>query len=219
MNRCGVRATKVNVVLPGERQEGPAELMDAQSHHDASHPHHHGKRDHAHEHHGPHRHVGELHPVIERAPLSPLGPRARGARVPAPGRGRGPGPRHARRRGGPARGRCGGRAGRHRRGDRGIRAAGHRAGFTTVRWRSGQGGCGPRTGSLPVPAPATAILLEGVEVAPNGPVTGEATTPTGAVLLRVLSEGAAPGAMARGRRRRVGRRRPEPARRTPTRFV
>jgi hypothetical protein len=48
-------------------------------------------------------------------------------------------------------------------------------------------------GRLPVPAPATAILLEGVEVAPgNGPVEGEATTPTGAVLLRVLSAGAPP---------------------------
>jgi hypothetical protein len=48
-------------------------------------------------------------------------------------------------------------------------------------------------GRLPVPAPATAILLEGVEVAPgSGPVEGEATTPTGAVLLRVLSAGAPP---------------------------
>src|SRR5580765_8164488 len=36
-------------------------------------------------------------------------------------------------------------------------------------------------GRLPVPAPATAILLEGVEVRANGPVEGEATTPTGAV--------------------------------------
>ncbi len=47
-------------------------------------------------------------------------------------------------------------------------------------------------GVMPVPAPATAILLEGLEVGPNGPVTGEAVTPTGAVLLRVLSEGAPP---------------------------
>jgi uncharacterized protein (TIGR00299 family) protein len=48
-------------------------------------------------------------------------------------------------------------------------------------------------GRLPVPAPATAILLEGVEVASgSGPVEGEATTPTGAVLLRVLSSGAPP---------------------------
>lgn len=47
-------------------------------------------------------------------------------------------------------------------------------------------------GRLPVPAPATAILLEGLEVAGAGTVDGEATTPTGAALLRVLSEGAPP---------------------------
>jgi uncharacterized protein (TIGR00299 family) protein len=49
-------------------------------------------------------------------------------------------------------------------------------------------------GRLPVPAPATAILLEGVEIANGaGPVEGEATTPTGAALLRVLSSGKPPG--------------------------
>jgi uncharacterized protein (TIGR00299 family) protein len=47
-------------------------------------------------------------------------------------------------------------------------------------------------GELPVPAPATAILLEGMEIAAGGPVEGEATTPTGAALLRVLSGGPAP---------------------------
>ena len=47
-------------------------------------------------------------------------------------------------------------------------------------------------GVIPVPAPATAVLLEGIELGPNGPVTGEATTPTGAVLLRVLSSGPPP---------------------------
>ena len=47
-------------------------------------------------------------------------------------------------------------------------------------------------GRLPVPAPATAILLEGLEIAAGGPVEGEATTPTGAALLRVLSVGAPP---------------------------
>jgi len=49
-------------------------------------------------------------------------------------------------------------------------------------------------GRLPVPAPATAILLEGLEIVTGGggPVDGEATTPTGAALLRVLSEGAPP---------------------------
>src|SRR5213080_443992 len=47
-------------------------------------------------------------------------------------------------------------------------------------------------GRLPVPAPATAILLEGLEVATGGPVEGEATTPTGAALVRVLAAGAPP---------------------------
>src|SRR6267142_1836274 len=47
-------------------------------------------------------------------------------------------------------------------------------------------------GRLPIPAPATAILLEGLEIASGGPVEGEATTPTGAALLRVLSAGAPP---------------------------
>jgi uncharacterized protein (TIGR00299 family) protein len=47
-------------------------------------------------------------------------------------------------------------------------------------------------GALPVPAPATAVLLEGQDLTSGGPVEGEATTPTGAALLRVLSRGAPP---------------------------
>jgi uncharacterized protein (TIGR00299 family) protein len=47
-------------------------------------------------------------------------------------------------------------------------------------------------GRLPVPAPATSLLLEGVEIVTGGPVEGEATTPTGAALVRVLSSGAPP---------------------------
>src|SRR5437762_7216395 len=58
-------------------------------------------------------------------------------------------------------------------------------------------------GRLPVPAPATAILLEGLELAggSGGPIEGEATTPTGAALARVLSARAPP---ARWRLRRSG---------------
>jgi uncharacterized protein (TIGR00299 family) protein len=56
----------------------------------------------------------------------------------------------------------------------------------------GQGWVEAAHGRLPVPAPATAILLEGLEIAGAGPVDGEATTPTGAALLRVLSSGAPP---------------------------
>src|SRR2546427_13227164 len=36
------------------------------------------------------------------------------------------------------------------------------------------------------------ILLEGLDVASGGPVEGEGTTPTGAVMLRVLSQGRPP---------------------------
>jgi uncharacterized protein (TIGR00299 family) protein len=56
-------------------------------------------------------------------------------------------------------------------------------------------------GALPVPAPATAVLLEGQELRHDGPVTGEATTPTGAALLRTLSRGRPP---ARWRLTRAG---------------
>ncbi|HKW42073.1 MAG TPA: nickel pincer cofactor biosynthesis protein LarC [Gemmatimonadales bacterium] len=56
----------------------------------------------------------------------------------------------------------------------------------------GHGWVGSTHGQLPVPAPATAILLEGLEVATGGPVEGEATTPTGAALLRVLAQGGPP---------------------------
>src|SRR5437588_6783451 len=47
-------------------------------------------------------------------------------------------------------------------------------------------------GTLPVPAPATAILLEGLEIAAGGPAEGAATAPTGAALVGVLATGAPP---------------------------
>src|SRR2546423_8422603 len=42
----------------------------------------------------------------------------------------------------------------------------------------GRGGGEATPGTLPVPAPATTILLEGLETAAGGPVPGEATSPT-----------------------------------------
>ncbi|MDP1892124.1 MAG: nickel pincer cofactor biosynthesis protein LarC [Gemmatimonadaceae bacterium] len=49
-------------------------------------------------------------------------------------------------------------------------------------------------GRMAVPAPATIRLLEGIAVRPGPEGTGELTTPTGAVLVRVLSKGAPPTA-------------------------
>src|SRR5881396_3641825 len=51
-------------------------------------------------------------------------------------------------------------------------------------------------GRLPVPAPATAILLEGVAVATGGPVEGEATTPTGPPVAAGPLGGTTAGAVA-----------------------
>jgi hypothetical protein len=56
----------------------------------------------------------------------------------------------------------------------------------------GRGWVATEHGRLPVPAPATALLLEGAVVTSDSPVEGEATTPTGAALLRVLSSGPPP---------------------------
>lgn len=49
-------------------------------------------------------------------------------------------------------------------------------------------------GRMAVPAPATLRLLEGIAVRPGPEGSGELTTPTGAVLVRVLSKGAPPAA-------------------------
>lgn len=56
----------------------------------------------------------------------------------------------------------------------------------------GTGWVATEHGQLPVPAPATSLLLEGIVVTSESPVEGEATTPTGAALLRVLSAGPPP---------------------------
>lgn len=49
-------------------------------------------------------------------------------------------------------------------------------------------------GTLPVPAPATLALLEGQVIHLGPPGSGELVTPTGAALVRVLSEGPPPAA-------------------------
>jgi pyridinium-3,5-bisthiocarboxylic acid mononucleotide nickel chelatase len=193
VERCGVRATKVDVILPGGERERPAELV-ADQHASGRHGHNHDHphdQDAAHRHDAPHRHIGDLIAAVERAPLSPW-VRERGV--------------SAFRLLGEAEGRVHGvpadAVSLHEVGavDALIDIVGaiegfERLGIDRIYNRPvglGSGWVRAAHGVIPVPAPATALLLEGIEIGPNGPVSGEAVTPTGAVLLRVLSEGAPP---------------------------
>ncbi len=186
VDRSGVTCTKVNVRLPGGRMELPTQphTHPDDGHHEEHHDHHVAN-------HGPHRHLGELIAIVESAPLSDW-VRERAVR--------------AFELLGEAEGRI-----------HGVPAASvalhevgavdalvdvvaaiegfEQLGICRVHNRPvavGAGWVRAAHGVIPIPAPATAILLEGINVGPNGPVTGEATTPTGAVLLRVLSSGAPP---------------------------
>jgi pyridinium-3,5-bisthiocarboxylic acid mononucleotide nickel chelatase len=195
VDRCGISATKVDVCLPDGSREEPSELVysashthehAAEHHHDHSHDHDHGAGD------GAHRHIGDLIALVEKADLSTW-VRERAAL--------------AFRLLGDAEGRVHGlpaeRVPLHEVGaaDAIIDIVGAIEGFeqlgiTRIYSRPlaiGSGWVRAAHGVIPVPAPATAILLEGLEIGPNGPVIGEATTPTGAVLLRVLSAGVPPG--------------------------
>jgi hypothetical protein len=186
VDRGGVSCLKVNVRLPGGRMEHPTEPHAHPHDHSDHHP------DHPHDdHHGPHRHVGELLDVIERAPISAW-VRERATQ--------------AFRLLGQAEGKVHGvaaeRVALHEVGaaDALVDIVGavegfERLGLSKVYNRPvavGSGWVRAAHGIMPVPAPATAILLEGIEVESSGPATGEATTPTGAALLRVLSSGAPP---------------------------
>lgn len=210
VSRCGVSATKVDVVMADGSVEGPS---DASVHeHEAAHSHaahghhHHGPGDehaaHHHEHadppaghrvhaHSAHRHVGELVRLIEQAPLSDwVKDRAvRAFRL----LGQAEGAIH----GMPPE-----QVALHEVGalDALVDIVGgiegfERLGINRICHRPvalGSGWVRAAHGMLSVPAPVTVRILEGIEIGPDGPVTGEATTPTGAVLLRVLSEGPPP---------------------------
>jgi pyridinium-3,5-bisthiocarboxylic acid mononucleotide nickel chelatase len=180
VDRCGLRATKVNVLAGGEH-EAPSQLIHEPHAHPHSHQHHHA----------PHRHVGELLEILERAPLSEW-VRSRAVR--------------AFRLLGEAEGRIHGvpaeEVALHEVGAMdalvdvvaGIEGF-ERLGIDRIHHRPvavGSGWVRAAHGAIPVPAPATAVLLEGLEIVTDGPVVGEATTPTGAVLLRVLSSGPPP---------------------------
>jgi uncharacterized protein (TIGR00299 family) protein len=191
-DRCGVSATKVDVVLPGEVQEHPAEPLPSDGHqHAHNHPdkHSHGPGE-AHPQ-GPHRHVGELVARVEKAPLSAW------VRERAVSAFRLLGEAEGRIHGVPAE-----EVALHEVGaiDAVVDIVGGIEGFERLginrvyNWpvALGTGWVRAAHGVIPVPAPATVLLLEGLEIGPNGPVSGEATTPTGAALLRVLSAGRPP---------------------------
>jgi uncharacterized protein (TIGR00299 family) protein len=190
VDRCGLRALAVSVRLPGGAMELPsqphAHAAVAPHSHDSQHPHSHPNQDH-----GSHRHVGELIGLIERAPLS-VWVRERAVqafRLLADA--------EARVHGVPAE-----NVALHEVGamDALVDIVAAVEGFEQLGIRTvyhrpvavGTGWVRAAHGEIPVPAPATAVLLEGIDIAPNGPVSGEATTPTGAALLRVLSSGSPP---------------------------
>src|ERR1043166_1067191 len=188
--RCGVRATSVTVRAPDGSVELPGDLDT-----DRRRP-----TEVARNHHASHRHVAELLALVDRARISTrTRTRAAGAialLAEAEGRVHGIAPE---------------RVSLHEVGalDALVDIVGGIEGFEQLGVETvyslpvalGSGWVSAAHGALPVPAPATGLLIEGMEVAGGGPVTGEATTPTGAVLLRVLSSGPPP---ARWRARRSG---------------
>ena len=190
VDRCGIAAVQVMVRLPDGSHEGPAEPHAHVHGHGHAHEHAPG-HGHAHDGHAPHRHVGDLIAMIERAPLSDW------VRERAVAAFRLLGEAEGRVHGVPAE-----QVALHEVGalDALVDIVGAVEGFEQLGIRRihsrpvavGNGWVRAAHGDIPVPAPATAVLLEGLEIAPDGPVTGEATTPTGAALLRVLSAGPPP---------------------------
>lgn len=192
VSRAGLQATKVTVRGPDGATEEPADVESGEA---PEAPHgapdsHHGRAPAGHEH-LPHRHLRELMAVLDRAEISgrtrELSRRAFELVAEAEGRVHGV----------PVE-----RVALHEVGalDALIDIVGSIEGFeqlgvSAVYTRPvalGSGWVRASHGHLPVPAPATALLMEGLPVASGGPVRGEATTPTGAALLRVLSAGAPP---------------------------
>jgi len=186
--RCGVRATKVSVRLAGAI-EGPGDVPEHEHNgHGAGaghrHQHHHQSGGHSHRA-APHRHVGELLEIVARAPLSEwVRERAtRAFRLLAEAEGRIHGV--------PAE-----QVALHEVGalDALVDVVGAVEGFeqlgvTDIFTRPlalGNGWVLAAHGVLSVPTPATSLLTEGLPIAADGPVVGEATTPTGAALLQAL---------------------------------
>jgi pyridinium-3,5-bisthiocarboxylic acid mononucleotide nickel chelatase len=183
--RCGIVSTKVTIHSPEGEVEHPTPVWTE------LHSHAPGTQHHSHHSQAPHHHVGKLIAKLEQAPLSEwVRERAiRAFRLLAEQEGR-------------IHGVAAEDVALHEVGaiDAMVDIVGAIEGFERLGIQRvynrpvalGEGWIRAAHGVLPVPAPVTARLLEGIEIAPNGPVTGEATTPTGAVLLRVLSAGRPP---------------------------
>jgi uncharacterized protein (TIGR00299 family) protein len=172
VDRAGIRATKVRVFV-----DGAEELPGAAAHGG------HG--------HGPHRHVAEILERIARADLS-TATRETATRVfellaEAEGR---------------VHGKPAGSVSLHEVGawDALVDIVGAVEGFerlsvdriATRPVSVGRGWVQAAHGALALPAPATGLLLEGLELLDGGPIEGEAVTPTGAALLRILADGPPP---------------------------
>lgn len=190
--RAGIACTFVSVRLSDGRSETPSQEFVESRHHGHSGPSHAmASHQHAPFEHTAHRHLPELLTILERAPLSDW-TRERAVRAfrllcEAEGAVHGV----------PAES-----VALHEVGamDAIVDIVGgiegfERLGIEQVHTRPtaiGSGWIRAAHGVIPVPAPVTTRLLEGLAIGPDGPVVGEATTPTGAVLLRTLSVGPPP---------------------------
>jgi len=190
--RCGISAVKVDVRMPDGSIEGPHDLADGQAgrHHHAGHSHADQRG------HGGHRHLSQLLEILEQAEISPS------ARIRAAWAFRLLCEAEGRVHGVPAE-----QVSLHEVGALdalvdivGAIEAIEALALDHVYTRPvalGSGWVRSAHGLIPVPAPVTTLLLEGFPVLQGGPVSGEATTPTGAVMLRVLADGPPP-AYSRG---------------------
>ncbi len=84
-----------------------------------------------------------------------------------------------------------------------IAAAGAGATWSVAALPLGAGRIETAHGTMPVPAPATALLLEGFETIDDG-IAGERVTPTGAAILRHLCRAPAPSGPRRLRQSGIG---------------
>lgn len=195
VDRAAIRARKVTVRLADGAHEAPADVMP--DHHEPAHHHQDDRHGHAHGHTGPHRHVGELLALVEAAPLSEwVRTRATACLrllAEAEGRVHGVAAEHV---------------ALHEVGalDALVDIVGVIEGFEQLgiaeiyNWPMalGDGWVRAAHGVMAVPTPATTLLAEGLAIRSDGPARGEATTPTGAALLKTLSSGPPPSAWRMG---------------------